>query len=415
MSVNWILPIQRSFLTSPELRPSPRNDPEGKGTRREPTILDNVSGRRFSCSSRFPIVGTLKKPIELDGRIRFTVRSVSSSGMTLVVDSGTSLRGGRGRFLTSMSLPTGSQVNATVRLCSLVSQESSESDGLVVVEAEFERISTQSRRQIGQYLLTFAPRVSRAELDAEGYCPYSVAAVAEIGVADMSTEYDEILDLRWRAYSKAGKLAHGRTVDQMGDQYDNEAMILVARHHGRIVASVRLVLGREGQDLEHQTFVHNLPGLPPNAQIVEGTKFCVDPNYQRSDIFYRLCQECMVATLKSGRRYFLLNAAMGMIRVYRQLGLRPVGEAFPHPHLADIPHQAMLVDVEGAVFRGGMPIGSWLLLGIDVYDHLVETGVYSPKRIERVRAFLVRTLRPLFTALAERRGFHVRRLSAPSL
>lgn len=130
-----------------------------------------------------------------------------------------------------------------------------------------------------------------------------------------------MLRLRRLAYQHAKKVsADAKDVD-MGDGFDNCSRILVAKHRGRIVGTVRLMFPQTATDpLKHQDFLPLPPDLPPRDRAVEVSKACTHPGYRGSDIFYSLLKHTALTAIQAGRRYGLMSATDSLAPIYQRFG-----------------------------------------------------------------------------------------------
>ena len=185
---------------------------------------------------------------------------------------------------------------------------------------------------IGQYLLQFGDGATVQRLRSTGFRVRSSSRALEFACVSTDDEYREVLALRRLAYVQAGKVSANVHDEQMADPLDASSRIVVAKHRGRVVATVRLYFPRGPEDrLKHEDFLPLPPGFPARDDVVEFSKFCTDPEFRGSDLFYTLVKRCALATMQSGRRYALMSCTAPLAPAYARLGFRKVGASYVHP------------------------------------------------------------------------------------
>ncbi len=249
----------------------------------------------------------------------------------------------------------------------------------------------------------------------QGLCAGGFRVPSSSGAIDYCSvrtaeEYQEVLRLRRLAYQHAKKIsADAKDVD-MGDGFDASSRILVAKHRGRIVGTVRLMFPQTATDpLKHEDFLPLPSDLPPRDQLVEVSKACTHPGYRGSDIFYSLLKHTALTAIQAGRRYGLMSATDSLAPIYARFGLRKVGTSYVHPSMR-LRHHLMVIDMDRVVAgRGIGPIFWNLMGGYELWSHARRCGVVDddPRQVARVQ--LLRLFGPL-ASLA--RWLYTRRLRA---
>ncbi len=263
---------------------------------------------------------------------------------------------------------------------------------------------------IGQYLLQFGRGATVQALSAEGFRIRSSSRAIDFGTVRSRLEYEEVLRLRRMAYVHAKKVPADTRDADMGDALDARARILVARHHGRVVASLRLMFPESASDrLQHEDFLELPSHLPPREQMAEVFKACTHPGYRGSDLFYELLMRAGLAILQAGRRYALMSATDALAPVYERFGFRRTGVAYQHPTMR-MRHHLMILDVAHVVAGTGINPLFWNLVGgWRLWSFGRLCGVVAVDPWTQVRVRLLRLFRPAAELL---RLFHESRLRA---
>jgi predicted GNAT family N-acyltransferase len=268
----------------------------------------------------------------------------------------------------------------------------------------------RSAEVIGQYLLQFGAGATVQDLCADGFKVHSSARALDFCSVRTKEEYREVLQLRRLAYQHAKKIsADAKDVD-MGDGFDTRSRILVAKHRGRIVGTVRLMFPQTLSDpLKNEDFLKLPQELPPRDQLVEVSKACTHPGYRGSDLFYTLIKHAALVAIQAGRRYALMSATDSLAHVYLRFGFRKVGAAYLHPSMR-LRHHLMVADAAAVVAgRNINPIFWNLMGGYEIWSYARRCGAIEEDPWQTARVHLLRLFKPL-ASLA--RWLYARRLRA---
>lgn len=208
-------------------------------------------------------------------------------------------------------------------------------------------------------------------------------------------EYREVLNLRFKAYQMAGKVADGKTADDMAAPLDHISRILVAYHGSKIVSSIAISFP-SSEDLVLDT-ERAFPGgypkkIPPKTQSVEIARLCTDPDYRGSDLLLRMFEHTY-RTLQCGGRKFIITSTDGRLwPLYKKLGFKKTGMSYPHPYLAGLVHHVIVVPVERAQLAASIDPLRWNYLYRDMNDYLERRGVFQLSRMQRTRLAMFRMI-----------------------
>ncbi|HEY2594239.1 MAG TPA: GNAT family N-acyltransferase, partial [Chloroflexota bacterium] len=330
-------------------------------------------------------------------RINFSVAAIGREKMLIWAPASDVLRPGA-QLVTSVSFPGVRQVPLLLEVLTVTSPPVGEDDVLTLC-----RICDPGATVlavIGQYLLESGPWATKAQLGAGGLPIRSLASAVEIGVAATDKEKRQAFELRQLAYAAAGKVAVGRTM-AAGDDHDREAIIVIARHKGTVIASLRLMYHGPGEAFEHEAYTE-LPADLDRSRTTEITRLCTHPEFRGSDLLAALLQFSALAVIAAGRPIVLSSATKKLLPLYERLGMRSTGNSYIHSDLADLEHWLITGDARQVLPGRGIGPLAWNVMWAQTWDRAVQTGVVRPQVRERTRTTTYRGLGPLARSLALR-------------
>lgn len=366
---------------------------------------------RWSCQAEYAPTGIAPSAVRFEDFIYFRIVDLSWDGMQLE----TSLRN---KFLvpgvqlqSTCTFPTQGQVHLDLRVVHARVVDRGQKK-VLALGVTYSPRGAGSREVIGQYLLQFANGATVQELRALGFRLRSSSQAIDFSSLRSDEEYGEVLRLRRLAYVHARKVsADAKDVD-MADAFDARSRILVAKHHGRVVGTARLMFPESDTDrLNHEDFLELPAGLPPRQEMVEVFKTCTHPGYRGSDLFYALLQHVALVILQAGRRYAIMSATDALAPVYLRFGFRRVGTSYEHPAMR-MRHHLMLLDVARVIEGVGISPLYWNLMRcweLWRFGKLCGVVATDPWTTTRVRCW--RLLRPVASLI---RMAYERRLRAPA-
>ncbi|MEK7690857.1 MAG: GNAT family N-acyltransferase, partial [Bdellovibrionota bacterium] len=240
------------------------------------------SRERWICGPEFAPTGMASNPARFNDFIYFRVRDVSAGGMQILLSLRNKFVVPGMVFDATISFPMLGQIRARfkVRHTRVTSEAGKDylAAGVSMVETSQAYLAT-----VGQFLMQFGADVSPVKLREQGFLPLSVVSGVDFSFVRTAAEYQEVLQLRLGAYASAGKVKSDRKPEQMGDEFDSRARILIGRHRGKVVASMRLMYHSSDDQLEHEQFVALPDDFPAREEAVEITRVCTDPEYRGSD------------------------------------------------------------------------------------------------------------------------------------
>jgi predicted GNAT family N-acyltransferase len=326
----------------------------------------------------------------------FSVQAISSAAMLVSADPSDRTPPPHTRFKGVTVFPGVGSAHMTLEVLGVLPTEDGESRlGLLC------RICDPSRAALevmGQYLLQSGPWVTKAELAEAGLRVRSLARAVEIGLATSESERRQAYALRHLAYSTAGKL-HADATALFCDAYDQSAKIVVARHKGEVVASLRLMFHGPAESFEHDAYT-SLPADLDRQRVTEITRICTHPGFRGGDLLRALFQFSALEVLRAGRPVVVGSATQKLLPLYRRLGMRATGRPFLHHELGGLEHRLIVGDARRALAGRGIGPLAWNLVWAEVRDRAIYAGILEPRGVDRARVASYRMLGPLARPIA---------------
>ena len=352
---------------------------------------------RWLCGDEFLPTGIAPNPTRFNDYVYFKVHDISKEGMQI----STSLRNKfliRGMVLEAMaSFPMVGQVQVNLKI---LNARIRSVDGRELLSLGTEVVDPDRRvlETIGQYLLQFGSNTTAIDLKREGLPVRSVATALDFSFVKTAEDYNDVLRLRKLAYSAGEKIDPNTRIEEMGDIFDSRARIVMARHMGKSVGSLRLMFHDPEDLMEHEQFTTLPNDFPRKDELVEVTRVCTDPAYRGSDLFYALMKQMILAIAQSKRRWLVGSATVNLWPLYRKMGFHSTGIKYCHEHIGNEEHEIFLGDVPKMISGVGVGPALWNELYADVSDYLRDLHGFEFDPMMNVRMATYRALKP-FTFL----------------
>ena len=366
------------------------------------------SQKRWQSGPAFPPTIVSSNPCRLNDSMYFKVMDVSSKGMRLQ----TSLRNKHLvpnlKLDCKLSIPGDGDVRSrfTIRWTKIDTDAGRE---VLSLGARFDGPDKALVSSIGQYVFQFGPPASMAEIRQSGLWLKSAAAGVEFTHVRTEQEYKQVLELRRLSYSQAGKMSVDATLEKLADEFDARARILIAKHRGNVVASLRIIFHGPEDRLEEERFVALPPGFPRNEELLEVMRVCTHPDYRKSEILYRLFQQLMVVALQVRRRWIVGSATRELLPLYLRLGCKRTGLIYRHEDLGDLEHELFLLNVPGVIKGEGVSPIVWNIVGEEICRHALLHDLLELDTWSKIRLFHFKFWKPLADAMLKIRKRSARR------
>ncbi|MEM6484010.1 MAG: hypothetical protein AAF662_03345 [Pseudomonadota bacterium] len=370
----------------------------------EETTGDRRAGTRWLCNETYFPTCMAATPGRFDDFMYFQVRDVSESGLQLTTSLRNKFLVPGMRFELTAVFPMGSVAPISV-VVARVGVVSIAGHDRLVVGAEFQDLSTPSRQAIGQYLLQFSlSRVSSRELKAAGFFPTSIASGIDFFSVKTASDYQAVLQLRFRAHAESGNTKDDVTPEMMGDRTDAASRVLAGSYKGRVVATARLQFS-DFNDLLLESGESCWPeALPKKYEMIEVSRLATDPEFRSGDLLLALVKVCTSNVVQRDRPWVVISCLDEMVPFYEKLGFKRSGVRHKESLWKDGKILNVLVANSFDAVQGkGVDAVYWVMVYKPIAEQLMSAGVIVPKGLDRLRIALFRLVSLLPLPVLRRR------------
>lgn len=161
------------------------------------------------------------------------------------------------------------------------------------------------------------------------------------------TEYQDVLKLRYSAYKEANKIATGKEWLDMGDEFDNRSVIIIAKHKNKIVGSVRSIFHGENDNLSYgRYFSTPPPQLPDRSLYAECSRMCTEPSMRHLKLFFPLSVRAIKAAIVHHRRYIIGGSMPDIMKLWERCGFRTIDAKYQSQDMEGLEHQMAVLDTK---------------------------------------------------------------------
>ncbi len=346
---------------------------------------DRRSHRRWNCSEDFLPTGTAPNPVRYNDYILFRVEDISKGGLKIITSMRNKFVGIGQRLECTLSLPYVGTVRVDVKV-KHVNTTFYRGKEFMVIGLEFLKTDTILLRSLGEYLLNFAKDVSVKSLNSEGFGINSVSKWLDFSYVKTEEEYKEVLDLRLRAYKSVGKVSKDTRAQDMSTEFDTKTTILVAKHNGKIVASVAYVLPNNEQEILYSKYISYPKDFPKITEIGSSWRFCVDKSFRKADTTYSLISYLAWNIIKNNRRYLYTSATKELLDFYRKCGAKKIAIPYNNKSLVTpVDDNIILMDTHEVLRGKGIGPKYWNRLYRPLLEFLLEQEKIKLTPMDAVR------------------------------
>lgn len=223
--------------------------------------------------------------------------------------------------------------------------------------------------------------------------------------ASTTKELDDVIKLRHRAYQLAGKLSHDE--EPCLDQFDKRSIIIVAKHHNKVVASLRLIIAKKNQLLEHEYSLVLPRNFPRKENTIEITRVCTHPDYRHGDLLEGLFQYTSFIAMAHGRSWILGSSTDELLPLYQKMGFRKSSIRFNHVGLGKTVHTLFLANKDDILLGRWVNPLLWYILYRDVFYYSKCIGLLP--KMSRADSIRVSTYFAIGILVAAYRAFKKRK------
>jgi len=363
------------------------------------------SGERWLCSDDFLPTCVAPTPGRFDDFMYFQIRDISADGLQL----GCSLRNkflipGMRLGLTAV-FPMAQMAQIEVEIVRVGLSSSGGRDKLVL-GTRFCGLSDFARMVLGQYIIQFSNVESLDELRAASLAPRKVSMGVDFYNLKTEADYALMLELRHLAHSRDGNLKDGAQVDDLADINDARSRIVIGKHKGRVVATVRIRFNELDEPMEHEAYLPWPKTLPRRDQIIEISRVATHPGFRKNDLLAALFRYAFVAVVQRDRPWVVMSCLDHMVPFYSKLGFSNTGLRHTEPQWReDRVLNVMIANAFDLILGRGVSPVYWNFVWKDIAKHHRSHGLVQVSGIDRTRLMAYEALSPVFNlALKLRRS-----------
>lgn len=330
---------------------------------------------RLALKDTFPIIGLAKDPFRSGSFIHFEVLDINARGLLIRTS------------LSNKHLLIGTTLPATQLMISGVGMQSCDIRMLRLQEdssnnlkfgCEFIDPSNELIEAISTYATFGAKKedlLFSEHLRTAGLSGKSLRRGIKYSLIESDSDLEQALALRLKAYKNANKLRPDATVDEMHDEYDRRAAILVAKVDGKVIGTARLVrcLTENDRFQFEGLFAHLDMKKYDRYRFVEVSKLAIDPDVQGSDVVVGFFSFIYEFTSKSYVTGVFCFATSSLLPLYLKVGGNPLSTGAVHP-VTQENMSLLLITIENVTRANHIPALSWQAVAKNVVPDLNRYG-----------------------------------------
>lgn len=190
-------------------------------------------------------------------------------------------------------------------------------------------------------------------------------------------DYLKVLKLRLLAYGMAGKVAPGKTIQDMVAPLDSISRIIAVYHGKKIVGSVAVAFPPDEETVldTERAFANGYPKkVPAKRDMVEVARLCTDPDYRQSDLMLRILEHIYKVLRCGNRKVVITSTDEKLWPLYKSLGFRKTGMSYAHPYLDGLRHHVITQAAPQADSGSRINPFAWNYAWRDMSHHLEASG-----------------------------------------
>ncbi len=194
--------------------------------------------------------------------------------------------------------------------------------------------------------------------------------------AHSTEDYFEVLQLRKDNYRWAQASSPTLRLEELGDERDARANLLIARHRGKCVGSLRIIFPGPNDRLEQSEHVALPNSFPPKEDIAEVTRICIDPEYRKGDLMLGMLKQALLTVLQNNRSWIVGCAEDNLLPYYQAIGATGTDLKYQW-QLGDVTHNltVILFDIVDYLNQVGVSQAAWSLIAPDILTFASHNGI----------------------------------------
>lgn len=363
---------------------------------------------RLKVSKEFKPTVIVNDPYKLDQVLHLTIEDLTANGMLLRTSMSN-------KHLVIGTILKNAQIllpGIKVVTCSLMVRRASVLDTSLSIGVVLENPSHDFLEAITQFsMFGIMQDDSDQNIDFSFVMGDNSKKLKKLGSAlriesvNSLDEYLQALKVRHISYGNIDKIYKTASIEEMADEFDERAIILVAKFKGKVVGTTRLVECLDELDrFPFESYIpkHDFFSSRSRYNYYEVSRLSIIPGFQGTDIIIRFFKEIA--------RYILLKKIGGVCvsteenqKNYQLAGWKLLPYKAPHPVRKDLTLSLMYIDDKDFVNGKRMSALAWDKVTKDVVNHLVENQVLEKPRFNS-RIFFMRHIEKLYLKLKKKRN-----------
>ena len=158
-----------------------------------------------------------------------------------------------------------------------------------------------------------------------------------------------------------------------------------------MVSSIALTFPSEDTTLDtERALPSGYPsGFPAKTTIMELSRLCIDPEYQKGDILIRIFEHAYRVFSTSGREVAITSSDDTLWPTYEKIGFKKTGLTYPHPVLNGIPHHILRIDRRDVYLAKGISFLTWFVVYSRMTEYLWSTNAIELSFFEKLRVSIL--------------------------
>jgi predicted GNAT family N-acyltransferase len=250
----------------------------------------------------------------------------------------------------------------------------------LVLGLKFEEASDAFKNVVVKYLLNFSNESVEGDINSlrsAGFKPKSIKSHIDFSFVESVEEYQQVLAVRLEAYQRAGKIESSAAAVDMSDITDLSSKIVLAKHRGKVVGSVRLTVCLSDRDRFELDSSLKLSDKLDRKKTVEVSRLCVAASFENTDLVLGLIERCTEFCIKAGIETAITSCVQEMLPYYKKLGFYPTGEKFFLKTLNNLPHYLLIHQSKTHRSAKGMNPVYWFFAYRSIVKHMNQFGFGS--------------------------------------
>lgn len=342
---------------------------------------------RWICSDIYPATLVCSNPIQFEDLLLFKVKNIGEQGVMLT----TSLRNKfliQGMYLEgTFSFPMIGSAAGKLEI----------KWAKVVIDGEKERLALgielmQSNKMLNQamadYVLQFGDEVTISQLKKSGLRSKKTQNILTFSYSKTKKEHNDLISLRKLCYEFYSK----SEITELTDHFDTKARILIARHNGKAIGTLRIIFHSPSDRLEQEQYIKLPKDFPQNHELVEVTRICVHPDYQASTVMMQLLKHCFVVMLQTNRRYLVGSSPDHLKSTYKALGAKITDLQYSPNSCRDLRLNVLITDLHDLLKGKDIHPLYWCRLYDSVSEFSEKNNLVRLNNVAKVRLWIFRLI-----------------------